>query len=263
MNRENHLIFDSVAQDYQLMRPGYPDQLYQEIFSYCPLSKHSTVAEIGIGSGQATTPFLKTGSRLTAIEPGSKFAQMCMQKFGGYEAFSLLNCRFEEAQLAEESFDLVYSASAFHWIEENSGYEKVFRILKSGGAFARFANHPLPAADDPTLAQDIQKLYETYYYPHFNRKPEAPRRFSKQQAAELAEKAGEHGFIDICHQLFQSKRRLSAVQYTRLLGTYSDHLMLPEAVRREFFLRIEQAVNDHGGRIFIADTIDLEMARKP
>lgn len=257
------LTFDSVAEDYQLIRPGYPDELYQALFSFCPVDDHSFVAEIGIGSGQASLPVLKTGCHLIAIEPGENFARMCRSSFREYPGFSLINCRFEEAELAEEAFDLVYAASSFHWVDEKTGYEKVYGMLKSGGAFARFANHPLPAVNDSELAEEIQELYLKYYYPYVSREPAAPRSFADRQAAETAQKAVSYGFTDIRHQLFKRARRLTADQYVQLMGTYSDHLSLPQPVRREFFLQIEQAINEHGGFISVGDTIDLELARKP
>ena len=49
----------------------------------------------------------------------------------------------------------------------------------------------------------------------------------------------------------------------QLLGTYSDHINLPEEVRLPFFRAVEDAINTHGGAITIYDTIDLQLARKP
>ena len=47
-----------------------------------------------------------------------------------------------------------------------------------------------------------------------------------------------------------------------LLGTYSDHIAIEETIRNEFFSKIEEAINRHGGEITIYDTIDLQLARK-
>lgn len=55
--------------------------------------------------------------------------------------------------------NLVYSASAFHWVPENIGYPKVFSMLKSGGVFARFANHPYRAKDNLPLSEEIDRIY--------------------------------------------------------------------------------------------------------
>ena len=48
-----------------------------------------------------------------------------------------------------------------------------------------------------------------------------------------------------------------------LLGTYSDHIAIEEGIRKEFFSKIQDAINNHGGSITVYDTIDLQLARKP
>ena len=47
-----------------------------------------------------------------------------------------------------------------------------------------------------------------------------------------------------------------------LLGTYSDHIAIEGKIRSEFFSEIEKAIDRHGGKITIYDTIDLQLARK-
>ena len=58
-------------------------------------------------------------------------------------------------------------------------------------------------------------------------------------------------------------RTFTAEEYVTLLNTYSDHTVLPEDVKKEFFGKIKETINDYGGRITIYDTIDLQLARKP
>lgn len=70
--------------------------------------------------------------------------------------------KFEDYECENGSCDLIYSASAFHWIPEEIGYSKVFDMLRSGGVFARFANHPYKDKGREELWQEIQKLYAIY-----------------------------------------------------------------------------------------------------
>ena len=55
---------------------------------------------------------------------------------------------------------------------------------------------------------------------------------------------------------------MTAREYIQLLGTYSDHIAIGEEIRNEFFSKIGEAINRHGGTITINDTLDLELARK-
>ena len=134
--------FDTVAYAYEKLRPGYCDELYKKIFNYANINHLSDVVEVGIGSGQATLPFLKTGCSLTAVEIGENFSRLCKEKFSAYPKFDVITSRFENVDFEDGAYDLIYSASAFHWIPETIGYSKVFSMLRSGGVFARFANHP-------------------------------------------------------------------------------------------------------------------------
>ena len=263
LNQGKEWTFNTVADVYEKVRPGYPDELYQTLFAYAPLDASSCAVEVGIGGGQATLPVLKTGCTLTAVEYGDQLAQLCRQKFSDYSHFSVFTGRFEDADLPEDAFDLVYSASAFHWVPEEIGYPGVLRILKPGGAFARFANHPYQAKDDPALFEEIQHAYAEYYYPYYKKQPRKLSEYTEEQAAARAAIAGQYGFTDLRYMLFHRVRTLSAAEYRRLIGTYSDHITIEESIRERFFDAIEDAINRHGGSISIFDTIDLQMARKP
>lgn len=248
--------FNAAAETYDKMRPGYVPELYREILRYRPITAQSRVLEVGIGTGQATRPILETGCILTAVEPGDKLVRTAGEKFRAYPNFSVENTTFEALSLPEGSFDLIFAATAFHWIPPEVGYPKVLRLLKPGGAFARFANRPWP--EPGPLNDAIQTLYEIYKPP-----ARSPKPFGEAEAQEISYIGKPYGFTDIQVHLFHRTRSFSPEEYTALLGTYSDHLSLPEEVRSEFFSRIAEAIRTHGGRLNIHDTLDLELARKP
>ena len=250
--------FDTVASTYEKLRPGYVDALYQDIFAYCPLDASSRAVEVGIGGGQATRPILETGCAVTAVEPGANFCELCREKFAAYPNFSIMNGKFEDAVLPAESCDLVYSASAFHWVPEEVGYRKVFDVLKPGGAFARFANHPYKDKGRPGMHEALQAVYAVYMPGSL-----VPDEYSEEAAAQRAQIAAKYGFTDIRHHLYRRTRDFTAAEYVQLLGTYSDHIAIEKETRGRFFREIEAAINGLGGVITIYDTIDLQLARKP
>lgn len=250
--------FDTVASTYEKLRPGYVDALYQDIFAYRPLDAASIAVEVGVGGGQATKPILDTGCTVTAVEPGANFCALCREKFAAYPKFTAVNAKFEEADFLPESIDLVYSASAFHWVPEEIGYRKAFDILRPGGAFARFANHPFKDKSRPGMHEALQEVYAVYMPGSL-----VPTEYSEEQAARRAEIAAKYGFVDIQHRLYRRTRDFTAAEYVQLLGTYSDHIAIEEKTRGQFFREIEAAINRLGGVITVFDTIDLQLARKP
>ncbi len=255
--------FDTVASTYEKLRPGYVKELYQTLLDYIPINENSHVVEVGSGGGQATAPILTTGCRLTAVEYGKQFCELLKEKFKEYQKFSVITGKFEDTAFEDNAFDLVFSASAFHWVPEKIGYEKVFSMLKSGGAFARFANHPYRDKGNPALSQEIDEIYDQYYNPYYHKERKPVCEYTEQQARARAMIADKYGFSDIRYKLFYRERVFSAKEYIELLGTYSGHIAITENIRTEFFAKIEEAINKHGGTITIYDTIDLQLARKP
>lgn len=255
--------FDTVATIYEKLRPGYTDELYRMLFKYIAIDNSSHVVEVGIGGGQATLPILKTGCILTAVEYGQKFSKLCEKKFEEYKNFSVITEKFENVSFPNSQYDLVYSASAFHWVPEDIGYSKVYDMLKHGGAFARFANHPYRDKGNPILSAEIDKLYSRYYCEYYGKDIKAETEYSEEQAIQRAQIAEKYGFVDIRHAMFYRTRTFSAKEYIELLGTYSDHIAIEEKIRTEFFAKIEETINQYGGKFTIYDTIDLQLARKP
>ena len=254
--------FDSVVSLYDKMRPGYVEGIYRAIFDYVHIDGSSRVIEVGSGSGQATEPVLKTGCSLTAIEYGENFSETLKEKFRSYERFNVITGKFEDAELEADSYDLVFSATAFHWVPEEIGYPKVFSILKHGGAFARFANRPRNCKDDPELAKEIDDIYNSHYNKYYGVKSGTKKWFTEDKAREIANIPAKYGFTDIQYHLFERERLFTSDEYIKLLGTYSDHIAIEETIRNEFFAKMKEAIDRHGGTITINDTLDLELARK-
>lgn len=250
--------FNTEAQKYEKMRPGYVPELYEDIFNYISIDKLSNVVEIGIGGGQATLPILKTGCKLTAVEYGDNLAELCRQKFKKFPNFSAITAKFEDFKYDNDTYDLIYSASAFHWIPEETGYTRVFKMLKSGGVFARFANHPYKDKRREEIHEAIQKIYAVYMPNSLE-----PKEYSEDNAKKRAEIAYKYGFIDISYKLYHRTRTYTAKEYISLLGTYSDHIAIEKNTREKFFSEIEKVIDNLGGQITIYDTIDMQLARKP
>lgn len=250
--------FNEVFSEYDKWRPTYVKELYEDIFAAKEINQSSKVLEIGIGTGQATLPILEKGCSLTAVELGDKLAGYTKQKFIGYEKFEVKNMAFQDFQSPADSFDLIFSASAFHWIPEETGYTKVYQMLKSGGVFARFANHPYKDKGREELHAALQKIYARYM-------PGALSggEYSEEDAKVRADINKKYGFVDMSYKLYHRTRTFNAKEYISLLGTYSDHLAIEEQTRLKFFTEIQKAIEDSGNEIRIYDTIDLQLSRKP
>ena len=90
--------FDQVATGYHDARPGYPELLFDRLFDLLPV--HPDLLEVGPGTGQATTPMLARGARVTAVEFGTALAAELRSR----HARALAECRLT---VEVGDFDLV------------------------------------------------------------------------------------------------------------------------------------------------------------
>lgn len=250
--------FNEDAANYDKWRPGYPDGVFEEVVRYSGIGPGKRALEIGIGTGQATGPILKTGCAVTAVELGENLAAYVKEKFRESMNLTVQNLPFEDFEEPDGSFDLIYSATAFHWIPEEIGFPKVFRLLKSGGTLALWWNRPLPAGPEE-LRQEIQRVYDRY-------RPEIARRPDEDKTSlyrKIRETVLSHGFTEPEFRLYRAERTFQADGYVQLLNTYSDHRTAALQAREAFESGIRQAILSHGNRITISDSIDLYLARKP
>ena len=226
---DKRFTFNEDAMNYEKWRPTYCEELFHDIMEYSKLDRNKKALEIGIGTGQATLPFLKTGCDLIAIELGENLAEFSKNKFKDYKNFSILNVPFEDFKCDENTFDLIYSATAFHWIDENIGYPKAFKLLKPGGTLALFWNKPFIGRKDDLLHQKIQSIYEKY-------KPSKakPIENDEEHYKELLKKLRKYGFKDVELKLYNKTRIFNACDYISLLNTYSDHRSMNLAIKTKF-----------------------------
>jgi protein-L-isoaspartate O-methyltransferase len=195
---------------------------------------------------------------VTAIELGERLAEFSRRKYASFNNLEVVNTDFESFNGKSNTYDLIYSATAFHWIPEEIGYKKVFDLLKKGGTLAVFWNHPFINRDDDLLHLEIRKIYNKY-------RPTDRKivEFNKADCTRIEEVIKNNGFVNSHSKLFFQTRTLSAEEYVALLNTYSDHRALPENTKSGLEREIASAINDFGGKLHVYDTMDLYLAQKP
>ncbi len=253
---DTRLLFDEDVINYDTYRPGYPRKLFDEIINYSSLTSQSHALEIGIGTGQATLPILETGCDVTAVELGENLAEYVREKYGTYGRFRVITQDFIDTPIQNKSMDLVYSATAFHWLPPEIAYLKVKDILVKGGTLALFWNHPFPNRFEDETNVINHRVYEKY---RSSNRPVVE--FSESEGTKRADMIAGYGFKDVEVRIFHRKRVLTAEDYIGLLNTYSDHRALPEPVRKAFEVDMVEGLYSVGGKINIYDTIDLYLAR--
>lgn len=255
--KKDKLIFDKNVESYDKYRPRYCQELYDKIISYSNINRSSKVVEVGCGTGQATEAFLKTGCSLCAVEPGENLSKYTQYKYRNYCNLSVENIKFEDYSIEANSIDLIYSATAFHWIDECIGYKKAYDSLKEGGIIALFWNRPFVNKKDDPLHVRIQEIYKKYGETY-----EEPVEANESTYTVRKNTILKYGFKDCKFYLFHNIRVFNADEYIELLNTYSDHSASLGENKMLFEKEVKDAICAYGGKIKLYDTIDLYMGQK-
>ena len=256
-NRGLRTAFDSDAANYDAIRPRYCPELFLKIVESAGLHPGITCLEIGPGTGQATEPILDTGATVVAAELGKHLADFLAAKYADRDNLQVWHGDFLEFP-EDTQFDLIYSATAFHWIPREEGLAKVMRLLKPGGLLALFWNHPQPGGGVDTPG-DV--ALQSVYRKHGKGRRDNP--FDGSSCPAYCDALKEAGFHEVRFELLESWRHLDGAQYVMLLRSYSDHAKMTPQEQAALEQDMRAAIDGLGGELPIRDLMDLYFARKP
>ena len=266
--RSRRVHFDEIATLYDKARPGYPDELFQDILAYSGHTAGGNALEIGAGTGKATLPFLEAGYSITAVEINPNMAVLLAERYYRWQGLRVIVSSFEEAELAEDSFNLIFAANSYHWVDPEIGTARVYRLLKNGGTIALFRYNAVPAIGDE-LYEEIQAAYAAHYYVYYTSSPSLQRveRSDFWTPHELQrgfriDNLQSYGFVDVTGKLYDGSRVFETDDYIEYLETMSDHRALPESNRHALYNAVREAIMRHGGKVQQDYIYQLYMGRK-
>ena len=131
-------MFDQVAELYDASRRGYPKEIVDFMLATAELEAGAVVLEVGCGTGQLTEQLAHCGLTVTAIDIGPAMVTAARRRLGR-SAVRFEVVSFEDFDAADASFDLLVSATAFHWIDPEVKFAKSARLLRPGGWLALLA----------------------------------------------------------------------------------------------------------------------------
>jgi SAM-dependent methyltransferase len=255
--------FDEAASLYDEVRPGYPEDLFEDIVSLSGIPAGGRILEIGCGTGQATVPFARRGYRILCIELGENMAALARANLKWYPRAEVRTGAFEESSLQEEAFDLAFSATAFHWLDPAIAYPKAAGALRDGGSLALFWNVHVHSDASEGFFEAAQIIYE-------REAPEIvgpedyrglPRPHEVPDRTEEIQNTGFFGSITRHH--YRWDVTYDCRDYLRVLSTYSGHRSLGDDTRERLFRGIADLIdNSFDGRIVKGYLTTLYVAKR-
>ncbi|MYR98467.1 MULTISPECIES: class I SAM-dependent methyltransferase [unclassified Streptomyces] len=241
-------IFDEDAELYDRARPGYPPELYDDLADLTGAGPGSRVLEVGCGTGQATVPLAGRGCRITAVEAGPHMAAIARRNLAGEAEAEVVTARFETWPLPPEPYDMVVSATAFHWIDPAIRVAKAADALRPGGALAVVRGQHVMGGTEEFFAE-VQRCYERFdpQTPPGLRPPAAADVDASDHVREVA-RSGRFGPTVL--RRHTQDLTFATTGYLDLLRTFSGHRALPEAARDGLLACVAALIDGrYGGRV--------------
>lgn len=248
VHKERRRLFTTDASGYADGRPGYPAAVFEILRSVCGLGPDVAVLEIGPGTGQATGEMLAAGARVTAVEYGAELAAHLVERMHSDHLRVILG-PFEDVEPPDDRFDLVASATAFHWVPTERGLERCAELLRPGGWLALWWTvWGDPTRPDPFHERLSGVLDE--FAPELKQVDDQALPHGLDVEARTAEIVANGSFGPVHHERIEWTGRHTTDEMRALFGSMSPWLALP-VDRRERLLdaMCEMAERDFGGRV--------------
>jgi SAM-dependent methyltransferase len=245
LNKElGKTIFGRDVSLYAKARPEYPNRIYKILLERCKINPQTHAFEIGPGTGQATERLLSAGlGRLLTLEPDQRLARFLSENLAlAHTNLEVQATAFEDATLADASFDLAVAATSFHWLEPAVALPKILRALRPGGWWAMWWN----VYADPEMPDEFYLASQ----PLFSQLARSPaedtgvrQAFALDHEVRRAELA-QAGFERIEHEVIHWTTILSTEQMLALSATFSPVAELADADRQHFLNSLASMVED-------------------
>lgn len=262
LDERRRTSLDLVAAAYDDVRPAYPEHLVRTVLEYSGVTAGAPALEIGAGTGQATMQFACRNIAVHAIEPGAAMAELIRERVEGTDLdVTVETADLESATIEPGAYDLVFSATAWHWLTPVTRWQRTREALRTGGAVTAFWHVPLWRRT--ALCAELDVVYErsgvdlSQMGPMLNLEIDNDA-FMLDWVSDIPD---IDAFTDFRSAEYHWSEQYDADEYTALLSTYGDHLAVEPELRGHLLDEIAAVIDAHGGVIELPYTTHLMGAR--
>ena len=260
--REQRASFNDVAALYDEWRPGYPDAVYDDVITLPGLQAGAQLLEIGSGTGHATRGFAKRGFAIDCVELGEQMAAIARRTLAEFPAVTITVADFER-WTAGERYDLVFSASAYHWLNRDTRVQRITALLRPGGWIAVWRNHHVRSnAESDRFNERVQEIYRKTT-PSLAGSSRGILTVDEILRPEPEEWLTSGLFSAPLTRVYRWEGTYTSAEYIQMLNTHSVHRVLPETERTALFDGISRLIDsEFNGRVIHEQATMTHMARK-
>ncbi len=155
-------VFNEVPELYDRVWPTYPDQLFTDLVTITGMDEHSSVLEVGCGTGQATRSLAALGCSLIAVESGIAMAELARRRLAAFANVEIETATFEQWDDAGRCFDVLVAAAAWHWVDPAVGWSRAHDLIRPDGWMALMGNVVVRRADEAEVYGETADLHERF-----------------------------------------------------------------------------------------------------
>lgn len=255
--------FDKDALNYDNVRPKYPSELFEDIFTLTKFNKEMKVLEIGAGTGIATEPFAKKGAEVIAIEPGEQLSNVLKSNLNKYSNVKVKKVTFEDLRMPKKKYDLIVSATSFHWLKGRNQLEKFYKtesLLDDNGYLVLFWDSF--CNEENFLSKEINLIYKEELSDIYNTEKSVNENVLDKIIKREKEIIGNNHFYIMQIRRYKTTYTYKSFEYIDLLKTYPKIINLDPNRKEKFLNRIYETIENNGSEIKIPVITSLYILKK-
>lgn len=261
--REQRLVFGEEPELYDRARPGYSDAVVEDVLAFGGIEASTCRAlEVGAGTGKATVAFARNGVRVLALEPDPGMAAVAVRNVAPYPRVEVEISSFEDWDLQENAFELVFSAQAWHWVRPEVRTVRAAAVLVRGGCLALLWHQVRWPANDP-VRDALAACYREHAPELYARGPGfpglTPSGLDDRTEAELSDSVV---FAGVTVHEIPWTHSFDTTEYVNRLRTQSNHRLLPSDERERLLDAVADVIDSRGGSVTVPHSTLVVMARR-
>lgn len=245
---DRRLSFGDDPEQYDRARPSYPAAAVDAVIDGANIRR---VLDVGCGTGIASQLFLGRGCEVVGVEPDERMAAVAHRR-----GVNVVVAPFESWTAPADPFDLVVSAQAWHWVDQNIGPTAAADALRPGGRLALLSN----GYEEASLRDELDAVYRQH----------APQIVAKTFVLgrpTLTLGSAHAGPIEACGRFgpveersFQWERTYTRDEWLDQLPTHSDHRTLRPEALGTLLEHVRAVIDANSGTLTIGHTTELLLA---